>query len=174
MISRKLSLAASSTRIRAARSARAHTTAESVVTSPDAMPCVMRGRSAARLKYGRATPPSNVSAPAALADASSRRRESIAPPPSFAMGPPPPCLAAAMRDSFYGGPTITRRADDKKIRGPFRVRDQSGALASIDPEGTQPTQHHPTLGSSLVDHSAESFQSFSVMVITSDVPSIAT
>ena len=41
----KLSLVATSTSMRAGRSVRAQTTPESIETSPDCMPCVMRGRS---------------------------------------------------------------------------------------------------------------------------------
>jgi hypothetical protein len=46
----KLSVVAISANIRAGRSARAQTTAESLDTSPDWMPWVMSGRSAARLR----------------------------------------------------------------------------------------------------------------------------
>ena len=42
--------------MRAGRSARAHTMPESTETSPDCRPCVMRGRSAAKLRAGLATP----------------------------------------------------------------------------------------------------------------------
>ena len=50
MMLSKLSVVETSTRMRAGRSARAHTTPESIETSPDWMPWVMRGRSAARLR----------------------------------------------------------------------------------------------------------------------------
>ena len=46
----KLSVVAISTSMRAGRSARAQTTPESMETSPDWMPWVMSGRSAARLR----------------------------------------------------------------------------------------------------------------------------
>src|SRR5262249_2633428 len=52
----KLSVVATSTSMRDGRSARAQTIPESTDTSPDWMPCVMLGRSAARLSAGLATP----------------------------------------------------------------------------------------------------------------------
>ena len=52
----KLSVVATSTCMRDGRSARAQTIPESTDTSPDWMPWVMTGRSAARLRYGRAMP----------------------------------------------------------------------------------------------------------------------
>ena len=51
----KLSLVEASTSMRAGRSARAHTMPESTETSPDWMPCVISGRSAARLRRGFAS-----------------------------------------------------------------------------------------------------------------------
>ncbi|MCP1909020.1 hypothetical protein J2R96_001500 [Bradyrhizobium elkanii] len=57
----KLSTAAHSMCIRAARSARAQMTAESLATSPDWMPAIA-GRSAARLRYGLASAPNRASA----------------------------------------------------------------------------------------------------------------
>jgi hypothetical protein len=50
MIVLKLSTVEHSTRMRAGRSALAHTTAESVDTSPEASPFAIIGRSAARLR----------------------------------------------------------------------------------------------------------------------------
>ena len=50
MMSVKLSVVEASTSMRAGRSVRAQTTPESIDTSPDWMPCVMCGRSAARLR----------------------------------------------------------------------------------------------------------------------------
>ena len=49
---------------------------KSAVTSPDCRPCVMRGRSAARLTAGRAIPPSAVSPADAAPATRSRRRVS--------------------------------------------------------------------------------------------------
>ena len=49
-MSLKLSVVAVSTSMRAGRSVRAQTTPESIETSPDWMPCVISGRSAARLR----------------------------------------------------------------------------------------------------------------------------
>jgi hypothetical protein len=84
----KLSLVAISTSMRAGRSARAQTTAESQETSPDWIPCVMSGRSAARLIAGLAMP--LVTAPAAAAVIRNRRRVSDAPAHAVtAIGPPP-------------------------------------------------------------------------------------
>ena len=54
-MSRKLSVVAISTCMRDGRSARAHTTPKSAETSPDCTPWVMTGRSAARLRYGKAS-----------------------------------------------------------------------------------------------------------------------
>jgi hypothetical protein len=48
--------------MRAGRSARAHITAESVETSPEAIPLAILGRSAARLRWGAASPPIPASA----------------------------------------------------------------------------------------------------------------
>jgi hypothetical protein len=70
----KLSVVAISTSIREGLSARAHMTPESTVTSPDCRPCVIRGRSLARLTKGRAMPPIVVSAVAAALVAMNRRR----------------------------------------------------------------------------------------------------
>src|SRR5512139_2878701 len=53
----KLSTVEHSTRMREARSARAHTTAEPSDTSPDWMPPEISGRSAARLRWGFASVP---------------------------------------------------------------------------------------------------------------------
>jgi hypothetical protein len=77
----------------------------------------MPGRSAARLRYGRATPPINVSAPAALADASNRRRDKVAPLRSIpGMKPPPRRFARAMPESFDSRSTLARRFDDDVTR----------------------------------------------------------
>ena len=54
---------ATSTNIRAGRSARAQTTPESADTSPDCMPCVIRGRPGAKLKDGWAMPPTRCRPP---------------------------------------------------------------------------------------------------------------
>ena len=77
----KLSVVATSTSMREGRSARAQTTPESIDTSPDWMPWVMIGRSAARLKAGLAImPPTAVTAADAArsregdGDASATRR----------------------------------------------------------------------------------------------------
>src|SRR5262249_56366155 len=55
-------------------SVRAKWTPEAAVTSPDCRPCVIRGRSLARLTKGRAMPPTVVSAVAAALVATNRRR----------------------------------------------------------------------------------------------------
>jgi hypothetical protein len=52
----KLSVVDTSTSMRAGRSARAHTTPEPMETSPDCTPCVIIGRSAARLMKGLPIP----------------------------------------------------------------------------------------------------------------------
>ena len=70
----KLSVVATSTSMRAGRSARAQTTPESAETSPDCTPCVISGRSAARLRYGLAIDPMAEKAVADAAVANSRRR----------------------------------------------------------------------------------------------------
>src|SRR5438128_9013856 len=72
----KLSDVATSASMRAGRSARAQITAESVDTSPDWMPWVITGRSAARLRYGLATPPTAVADSDDAAVARNRRRVS--------------------------------------------------------------------------------------------------
>src|SRR5712692_4969641 len=96
----KLSVVATSTSMRAARSARAHTMPESTDTSPDWMPWVMIGRSFARLREGLAMPPSTVTAAVAPAVDKNRRRVSDAPLRMVtAMGPPP---------SNHGGPCVRR------------------------------------------------------------------
>ncbi len=69
----KLSTVEHSTCIRDGRSARAHTTAESAETSPEAIPLVICGRSAARLRYGLARPPNPASATVAAEWTSNRR-----------------------------------------------------------------------------------------------------
>src|SRR5258705_10429195 len=56
-------------------SARAHTMPESTDTSPDWMPWVISGRSAARLRYGRLIPPSVEMAVDAAAVFKNRRRD---------------------------------------------------------------------------------------------------
>ena len=73
-MSLKLSVVAYSTCMRAGLSVRAHTMPLSSDTSPDWMPWVINGRSAARLMYGRAMPSSVTSAAAEPALASRRRR----------------------------------------------------------------------------------------------------
>src|SRR6187431_3335496 len=70
----KLSVVATSTCMRAGRSPRAQTIPESTDTSPDWMPWVMAGRSAARLRYGRASPSRPPITAAEPAVAKSRRR----------------------------------------------------------------------------------------------------
>jgi hypothetical protein len=66
------SVVASSTCMRAGRSARAHTTPELIDTSPDCTPWLTCGRSPARLIAGQATAPT---VPAAAAVLRNRRRE---------------------------------------------------------------------------------------------------
>ncbi len=91
----KLSVVATSTSMRAARSARAQTTPELTDTSPDWMPWVMIGRSLARLREGLAMPPSTVAAAVAPAVDRNRRRVSDAPLRMVtAIGPPPSNHAA--------------------------------------------------------------------------------
>src|SRR5512140_2791242 len=74
-MSLKLSLVATSTSMRDGRSVRAQTTPESIETSPDCTPCVIRGRSLARLMNGRQIPPSVLKAVASALVARKRRRE---------------------------------------------------------------------------------------------------
>jgi hypothetical protein len=59
----KLSVVENSTIMRDGRSARAHTIAPSAPTSPDWMPWVIAGRSAALLRDGMKTPAAAVSTP---------------------------------------------------------------------------------------------------------------
>src|SRR6516164_6940779 len=61
-MSRNVSVVATSTNIRAGRSARAQTTPDSADTSPDCMPCVICGRPGAKLKDGYAMLPIAVQA----------------------------------------------------------------------------------------------------------------
>ena len=105
----KLSVVAISTSMRAARSARAQTMPESTETSPDWMPWVMTGRSAARLSEGLAMPSSRPTAAVApAADRKERRVSDARLRMVTAIGPPP---------SNHGGPcvrrlTATQRFDD--------------------------------------------------------------
>src|SRR5262245_51561564 len=71
----KLSVVAISANMRAGRLARAQITAESTETSPDWMPWVMSGRSAARLRWGLPTPPTAEIALDAAVVAKKRRRD---------------------------------------------------------------------------------------------------
>src|SRR5579862_2400041 len=89
LMSRKLSVVATSTSMREGRSARAQTTPESIDTSPDCTPWVICARSGAKLSEGRARPPIAVTAADAAAVFKSarrvnaaRRRIAIWPPPS--------------------------------------------------------------------------------------------
>src|SRR5262245_16507399 len=111
-IALKLSVVATSTSMRAGRSVRAQTTPPSVDTSPDWTPWVMTGRSAARLRYGLAMPPSAVMDSEDAAVATNRRRVSKARDRNdSAMGPP---------RSIRGGPcllilTETQRSCDSRM-----------------------------------------------------------
>ena len=71
--SRKLSVVATSTTMRAGRSARAQIMPDVVSTSPDWRPCVMTGRDEARLKPGMASPDAATN-PVAAEDARKPRR----------------------------------------------------------------------------------------------------
>src|SRR5262245_23348243 len=110
----KLSVVATSTSMRAGRSARAQTMPESTETSPDWMPWVMTGRSAARLSEGLAMPSSRPTAAVAPTADRNRRRVSDARLRMVtAIGPPP---------SNHGGPcvrrlTTTQRFDDDQTTG---------------------------------------------------------
>src|SRR5262249_44402651 len=94
----KLSVVATSTSMREARSERAQTTPESTDPPPDWTPWVTTGRSAARRREGLAMPPS--AAPASVAAAVERNRRRVGDAPervATAIGPPPlirggPCL----------------------------------------------------------------------------------
>src|SRR5712672_3675077 len=77
-IALKLSVVATSTSMREGRSDRAQTMPEPVDTSPDWMPWVITGRSAARLRYGLAMPPTAVTDSDDAAVATNRRRVSNA------------------------------------------------------------------------------------------------
>ena len=88
LMSRKLSVVATSTSIRDGRSARAQTTPESIDTSPDCTPWVIWTRSGAKLSEGRARPPIAVRAAVAVAVFKSARRVSAA-RRRIAIGPPP-------------------------------------------------------------------------------------
>src|SRR5262245_39394531 len=88
-ITLKLSVVATSTSMREGRPDRAQTTPDSVDTSPDWMPWVITGRSAARLTYGLATPPIAATDSDDAAVAKNRRRVSNARDRrESAMGPP--------------------------------------------------------------------------------------
>src|ERR1700692_3958291 len=87
-MSRKLSVVATSTSMRAGRSARAQTTPESTDTSPDCTPWVICTRSGAKLSEGRARPPIAVTAADAAAVFKNARRVSAA-RRRIAIGPPP-------------------------------------------------------------------------------------
>src|ERR1700722_18864418 len=88
LMSRKLSVVATSTSMREGRSARAQTTPESTDTSPDCTPWLICTRSGAQLSGGRAMPPSAVRVADAAVVFSSARRVSAA-RPRIAIGPPP-------------------------------------------------------------------------------------
>jgi hypothetical protein len=75
----KFSLVEISNVSRDGRSARAHNTPRSIETSPDWRPCVITGRSFARLINGRAMLPTAVSAVVAPAETKKRRRETFGP-----------------------------------------------------------------------------------------------
>ena len=98
-ITLKLSVVATSTSMREGRSDRAQTTPESVDTSPDWMPWVIIGRSAARLRYGLKIPLMAVTDSDDAAVAANRRRVSNARDRSESAMEPPrlirggPCLA---------------------------------------------------------------------------------
>jgi hypothetical protein len=89
----KLSVVATSTNMRDGLSARAHTIPESIETSPDWMPWVMRGRSAARLRAGLAIPTAAIAADDAPT-VRKRRRVSALVRIAPAIGPPPANHAA--------------------------------------------------------------------------------
>src|SRR5262245_5368824 len=83
--------------MREGRSERAQTMPESTDTSPDWMPWVITGRSAARLSAGLPMPPSAAPATDAAAVVRNRRRVGDAVRVATAIGPPPlirggPCL----------------------------------------------------------------------------------
>jgi hypothetical protein len=86
------------TSMRAGLSARAQTMPESTETSPDWMPWVMSGRSAARLSAGLGQPPTATTAADDAAVVSNRRRVRARPgaPARMvtAIGPPPSNHAA--------------------------------------------------------------------------------
>ena len=89
-MSRNVSLVATSTSIRAGRSARAQTTPESADTTPDCMPCVICGRPGAKLKEGYAMPPIAVQAAVAtVLLITARRVNAVRFRTVMAIGPPP-------------------------------------------------------------------------------------
>src|SRR6516225_6211881 len=109
----KLSLVATSTSMRDARSARAQTIAESTETSPDWTPWVMTGRSAARLSAGLAIPPAAAIAADEAAVVKKRRRVSDAPLRMTAIGPPP---SNHLRESCPRRLTGTRHLCDSHVK----------------------------------------------------------
>jgi hypothetical protein len=88
----KLSVVATSTSMRDGRSARAHTTAESIETSPDWMPWVISGRSAVRLSAGLAM--AEIAAEDAAVPRKRRRVSARSAKVVSAIGPPPSNHAA--------------------------------------------------------------------------------
>jgi hypothetical protein len=97
---------ATSTRMREGRSARAHSIAEPIETSPDWMPWVISGRSAARLAYGLAMLPAAVIATDDATLVKNRRRVSDAALRAMtAIGPPP---------SNHRGGSCPRRLTDAR------------------------------------------------------------
>jgi hypothetical protein len=153
----KLSVVATSTSMRAARSARAQTMPESIETSPDWMPWVMTGRSAARLSEGLAMPSSRLTAavaPAAdrkerrVSDARLRRVTAIGPPPSNHGGPCVRRLTATQHfcdghvkqesvvsnQTIPGGPDVAYEPRDGARNGSCRVRSAGSSVDGASSE----------------------------------------
>src|SRR6266540_4062837 len=112
------SVVATSASMREGLSARAQTTPESTDTSPDWMPWVMRGRSAARLRNGLAVPPSAVIAADEATVVKRRRRVGDAPCRMVtAIGPPPSNHGGRCRCFLTGA----QRLHDGRVTRPGRL-----------------------------------------------------
>src|ERR1700716_2184951 len=117
----KLSVVATSTNMRDGRSARAHIIPESIETSPDWTPWVMRGRSAARLRAGLAIPTAATAADEAPAVRKRRRvrARSVAMESGFRI------TRRKLPASSDRGPTFVRQLRERRSR--FRAVDLATA-----------------------------------------------
>src|SRR5262249_430166 len=132
LILRNVSVVATSTSIRAGRSARAHTTPEPVDTSPDCMPCVICGRSGAKLKDGYAMPPvAGQAAVATVLRTTARRVNAVRFRIVMAIGPPPSKRGANLAfDSDEGSKFVRQHNDSVSAYSAFRLRGGSLGLTT--------------------------------------------